>query len=84
MAVSLISILASVGLTLIVTKSFLFDRIRIKAKELNSYTGKLLSCPMCFGFWAYAACNVMPDLINLCLISSLASYIIINITPDGD
>lgn len=76
MAVSLI-LLSSIGLTLIVTKSYLFKSIRLEAKRLNLYLGKFLACSMCFGFWSVFICYYLYQLvpiINYCFIGSLLSY----------
>lgn len=48
----LIFSLATIGLTFIITLSYLFKNVRIKAKILNQSLGKLLSCSQCTGFWS--------------------------------
>jgi hypothetical protein len=40
------------GLTMIVTVSAITLPIRNKIAQLNRFIGELLSCPMCFSFWA--------------------------------
>ena len=40
------------GLTSIVSMSGIFMPIRQKIFKLNPFLGQLISCPMCFGFWA--------------------------------
>jgi len=40
------------GLTMIVTVSGITTPIRNKVAQLNLFLGELLSCPMCFSFWA--------------------------------
>ena len=47
----LIFLLATIGMTVIITDSWLFNRIRLKAESKNKYLGKLLSCNLCCGFW---------------------------------
>ena len=41
-----------IGLTSIVSMSGIFIPIRQKVYKLNPFLGQLISCPMCFGFWA--------------------------------
>lgn len=48
----LIFILSTIGLTLIVTQSYIFKPIRTIACKIHESLGKLLSCTMCFGFWS--------------------------------
>ena len=43
---------ASVGMTIIVTQSGLFEGLRGYIDSKSSFFGELFSCPMCFGFWA--------------------------------
>ena len=43
---------ASVGMTIIVTQSGLFERFREYVDRKSSFFGELFSCPLCFGFWA--------------------------------
>lgn len=47
----LIFILSTIGLTLIVTQSYLFKPIRNIASKMHPSLGKLLNCTMCFGFY---------------------------------
>jgi ABC-type multidrug transport system permease subunit len=47
----LIFILSTIGLTLIITTSFIFKKIRDNAKKINPMFGKLLSCSQCVGFY---------------------------------
>jgi len=46
----IIFILSTIGLTLIITNSYLFKNIRIQAKKMNPTLGKLISCSQCTGF----------------------------------
>lgn len=48
----LIFLLSTVGLTLIITSSYIFKPIREKANNINKNLGKLLSCSQCTGFYA--------------------------------
>lgn len=48
----IIFLLASIGLTFIVTQSYVFKSIRTSVQKICPILGKLLHCPMCFGFWS--------------------------------
>ena len=79
MVVSFADIIASIGLTIIVTQSFLFKPLREYLLSKNKYLGKLISCPMCFGFWSIGIVmvfkNVLP-VVNYGFICSLLCYVI--------
>jgi hypothetical protein len=47
----LIFLLATVGATLIITLSYLFKPVRIKANKVSPVLGKLLKCSQCAGFY---------------------------------
>ena len=63
-------ILATIGLTIIVTQSKLFSFIQ---------RWYLFQCPLCFGFWAGVLCYIIHqyqlDIINYGFIGSFVSYI---------
>ena len=48
----IIWIFVLLGLTAIVSMSGIFMPIRQKVYRWNAFFGQLISCPMCFGFWA--------------------------------
>ena len=51
--IDLISILlGGLGLTYVVTHSFILKKLREYITSKNLYLGKLISCPQCFGLWA--------------------------------
>jgi len=53
MSVIIIYIIINIGLTIIVTKSKIFKKIREYLCKISpNFFGYLFSCPMCFGFWA--------------------------------
>ena len=52
-------ILVVFGLNIIITLSKLTQPIRTLGKKLHPSIGVLLSCPMCFGFWAAAIINLL-------------------------
>lgn len=45
-------IISGIGLTYVVTRSFLFKEVREKATNFSLWLGKLISCPQCFGIYA--------------------------------
>jgi hypothetical protein len=47
-----IFLLATIGLTMIITQSYIFKPIRENIQKISPFLGKLLHCPMCFGFWS--------------------------------
>ena len=52
----LIIILASFGLTIIVTQSKIFKPVREIAGLFSLKLRDMLECPMCFGFWSGMIC----------------------------
>ena len=78
-SVNIIDIVASIGLTVIVTQSFLFDPVRQFLLKKNKYLGKLFHCPMCFGFWSIFIVLFFKSfipIINYGFITSLFCYIV--------
>jgi hypothetical protein len=77
MEFSVINILSSIGLTYIITQSFLFEKIRNYPR--NEFLKSLLNCPLCFGFWAYLIVELFDRielrLLNYAFIASAASYL---------
>ena len=78
----IIWLFASIGLTQIVTISFLFKALREKFKSINVYLGKLISCPQCFGFWSgsfvylyMSNMNLEKEFILFGFISSFFNYL---------
>lgn len=59
-AIVILTILAAVGATLIVTKSWLFEKVRENRK--TEFASILFHCPQCFGFWCafVFSCFVAP------------------------
>ena len=72
------------GVTVIVTKSSLLLPLRLKISSINRYLGSLISCGLCFSFWAAIGIALLMDSLtgNLfldgCLGSGLFWYV-----PDG-
>ena len=48
----IIFLLSTIGLTLIITKSYIFKPVRNKLQSLNKNLGKLINCSQCVGFYA--------------------------------
>lgn len=48
----IIYILAGIGLSFIITRSFIFQNIREKISVNSEIFGTLFSCPQCMGFWS--------------------------------
>jgi hypothetical protein len=48
----LIWVLTNFGIVLVITKSSLCESLRKKAHAIHPQLGKLVTCPMCFGFWS--------------------------------
>lgn len=44
-------LLACLGLTFIITISYIFRPVREKSAAISPVLGKLLKCPQCMGFW---------------------------------
>jgi len=72
-------LLATIGLTFIVTQSKLFDPIRKFFGKIHKKIEYLLNCPMCFGFWAGIICYELEthkiDFLLYGFISSFLSYL---------
>ena len=41
----------SIGITLIITESTLFQKFRDLVGNFSKFLGELVSCPMCLGLW---------------------------------
>ena len=48
----LIFLLSTIGLSLIITISYIFNPIRERADRINKKLGRLLKCNQCVGFWS--------------------------------
>ena len=78
--VTIILSLSSVGMALIITRSFLFEHIRDLMAEVGEYAGTLFSCPQCMGFWCGVLLSFVSfswfNLLTVPFISSLIGYLI--------
>lgn len=85
-ALTIFTILSSLGMSLIITKSYIFEPIRLKfiGKE---FIFTLLNCPQCMSFWTGLLCSAticifteisLPVLycMGIALTSSLAGELI--------
>jgi hypothetical protein len=45
-------IFGTIGLTLIINRSYIFNPIRLYADKKNRHIGKLLKCSQCMGVWS--------------------------------
>ena len=70
--------IVSIGTTIIITQSFLFEEIRNRISSNSNFFGELINCPMCLGLWVglfyglFYNCEILP----LALGSSLFSWLI--------
>lgn len=60
--IAIASIIAAVGLALIVTKSFLFERLRFKLID-DEALFVLVNCPQCMSFWCGLLCSAATSII---------------------
>jgi len=44
-------ILATIGLTFIITQFYIFEGVRNYITKHSKFFGKLIHCPACMGFW---------------------------------
>jgi len=75
----MMELLGSIGLTMIVTQSFLFKGVRDYFS--NKWIKKVLNCTQCFGFWSGVLVGVMEwnyitDILLLGFSSSILSYVL--------
>ena len=75
----LLTILAALGSTIIITRSWIFEKIR-ETFCWFEITGILFSCPTCMGFWnglfyALLFGFTWKEIICAALITSLAGYL---------
>lgn len=71
---------AGLGATVIITKSWLFEKIRNFAEKFE-FTGVLFNCPMCMGFWCGFGIGILflssvKEIFLLGLLTSLLGYLL--------
>tara|TARA_B100000579_G_C22837656_1_gene859715 strand:+ start:2070 stop:2357 length:288 start_codon:yes stop_codon:yes gene_type:complete len=73
-----LNIISCVGITMIITQSSLFERLRDWVFVRSKTLGELINCPMCLGVWVglimsfVFCCNI----IHLSFATSIVSWII--------
>lgn len=75
----ILTILASLGSTIIITRSWLFESVRNYPNH-SQFTGILFHCPQCMGFWnglLYAILFGLGWKLTICiaLVTSFAGYL---------
>ena len=71
--IGIASILAAVGMALIITKSFIFEKLRfglINDEELFI----LVNCPQCMSFWCGLVCSAATSVIVCASIYTVILY----------
>jgi hypothetical protein len=71
--IAIASILAAVGLALIVTKSFLCERLRFRLID-NEALFVLVNCPQCMSFWCGLLCSAATSVIVCTNIYTITLY----------
>ena len=71
--IAIASIIAAVGLALIVTKSFLFERLRFKLID-NEALFILVNCPQCMSFWCGLLSSAATSIIVCVSIYTITLY----------
>lgn len=74
-------VMSSVGLTIILTESFLFEPAREYISKKSDKIGYLVSCPMCMGVWTGACVSLFYGLdpFKVAMLTSLFSFIIMSL-----
>lgn len=62
MIIGIASILSAVGLALIITKSFICERLRFRLID-NEALFVLFNCPQCMSFWCGLLCSAATSII---------------------
>ena len=73
MIIGIASILAAVGLALIITKSFIFEQIRFKLINHEALF-VLVNCPQCMSFWCGFLCSAATSVIVCTNIYTITLY----------
>ena len=71
--IAIASILAAIGLALIITKSFLFEQLRFKLID-NKALFILVNCPQCMSFWGGLLCSAATSIIVCASIYTVILY----------
>ena len=71
--IGIASIIAGVGLALIVTKSFICEKLRFKLID-NETLFVLVNCPQCMSFWCGLLCSAATSIIVCTNAYTIALY----------
>lgn len=71
--IAIASILASVGMALIITKSFICERLRFRLID-NEALFVLVNCPQCMSFWCGLLCSAATSVIVCASIYTVIIY----------
>ena len=72
-AIAIASILAAVGMALILTKSFICEKIRYKLINYEALF-VLVNCPQCMSFWCGLLCSAATSVIVCSSIYTITLY----------
>ena len=74
-------VMSSVGLTIILTESFLFESVREYISKKSDKIGYLVRCPMCMGVWTGACVALFYGLdpFKVAMLTSLLSFIVMSL-----
>lgn len=71
--IAIASILAAVGSALIITKSFIFERLRFRLID-DEALFILVNCPQCMSFWCGLLCSAATSVIVCASIYTITLY----------
>ena len=71
--IAIASIIAAIGLALIITKSFIFEQIRFKLID-NEALFVLVNCPQCMSFWCGLLCSMATSILVCASIYTVILY----------
>ena len=71
--IGIASILAAVGLALIITKSFIFEKLRFKLID-NEALFVLVNCPQCMSFWCGLLSSAATSIVVCASIYTIIIY----------
>jgi hypothetical protein len=60
--------LVSFGITITVTQSYIFEKVRNAIQKVSAFLGKLIHCPMCFSFWVGMLLTVLWKPLTNCIL----------------
>ena len=72
-AIAIGSILAAVGMALIITKSYIFEKLRFKLID-NEALFIFVNCPQCMSFWCGLLCSAATSVIVCANVYTITLY----------